>query len=39
MVCVCSVAQGDELCEVNKSEIMAACLKNAVNSLLPKYMK
>jgi hypothetical protein len=37
MVCICSIAQGDELGEINEIEIMAACLKNAVNSLLPKY--
>jgi hypothetical protein len=37
VVFVCSIAQGDDVCEINKAEIMAACLKNAVNSLLPKY--
>ena len=27
MFCICSIAQGDEFCEINKTEIMQYVLK------------
>ena len=33
MVRVCSIAQGDELYEINKTDIMAACLKKETSSI------
>jgi len=39
VVCICSIAQGEELCEINKTEIITACLKNAVGFLVAKIYK